>query len=565
MRPSPDLDFQQLLGAATRIAPRLTMRLDLDHVTSTLVQSLVGDFGAAHARVWLREAEGGLELRASSGGVDVDDPAMIQRVREVAETGEPYISSETTIFPLVVGSGVRGVLAFVFECPMSASLVVVLRSLATMTAAAIHDVDLFARAQSAVAIAEAAERRQRTLADVSARLGASLEYRKTLGSVAELLVSLVSDGCVIDVIDGDGTLHRVAAAHADPARRPSVMDLLKLPPPPRGAPVYAVLETQGAQISSSIDDAMLVRAARNAEHLAILRGLGPRSGITIPMLARGRVIGLLWLFASRSGRYTLADGPFAMELADRIALAVDNARLFKDAQEAIALRDDFLSIASHELNTPLTSLTLQLDNLRRKEKLEDSARRKLDTAERQVARLTKLVSQLLDVSRITRGRLRLEPEDMDLAPLVGEVIARVNDEAVRVGSVVTLSASPTPGTWDRSRMEQVVVNLVGNAVKYGEGKPVKVSVSSEASVARLVVKDHGIGIAPEHQARIFQRFERAVSSRYYGGFGLGLWIVRQIVETSGGTIRVESVPGEGSTFTVELPREPPAPDSPPSP
>jgi len=148
-----------------------------------------------------------------------------------------------------------------------------------------------------------------------------------------------------------------------PSRRASVADLLKLPPPPRGAPVYDVLATQGVQIAPRIDDATLVRAARNAEHLAILRSLAPRSGITIPMLARGRAIGLLWIFASRSAQYTAADAPFALERADRISLAVDNARRFKAAQEASALPADSLSLASHERNTPPTSLPPHLHTL----------------------------------------------------------------------------------------------------------------------------------------------------------------------------------------------------------
>jgi len=165
------------------------------------------------------------------------------------------------------------------------------------------------------------------------------------------------------------------------------------------------------------------------------------------------------------------------------------------------------------------------------------------------------VSELLDVSRISGGRLHIEPERFDLAKLADETIERMSDEARRAGSRISFRAErPSFGSWDRMRMDQVLTNLLTNAIKYGSGNPIEVELASYGASARLIVRDHGIGIAPEHQRRIFERFERAASARHYGGFGLGLWIARQIVQASGGAIAVESTPGVGSTFIVDLPR-----------
>ena len=237
---------------------------------------------------------------------------------------------------------------------------------------------------------------------------------------------------------------------------------------------------------------------------------------------------------------------------------VDVTRLKKvetELKDAISVRDDFLSIASHELHTPLTPLKLQIERLRRKPQTPDQVAEKLAVVDRQVDRMINLVTQLLDVSRIAGGKLRLKTEEVDLGAVVKEVAEAVREELVRTSTelVMRLPTEAVRGLWDRTRVEQIATNLVSNAIKYGAGKPVTVEVGKRDGHAFLSVRDHGIGIAPEQQSRIFDRFERAVSVRHYGGFGLGLWIVRQIVEASGGAVRVESEVGEGSCFTVELP------------
>jgi signal transduction histidine kinase len=184
----------------------------------------------------------------------------------------------------------------------------------------------------------------------------------------------------------------------------------------------------------------------------------------------------------------------------------------------------------------------------------DACERRLRVLDRQVARLLGLSDTLLDVSRITAGRLELARVDGDLAALAVEVAARFADDAAEQGSAIELDApAPVRCPHDASRMDQVISNLVSNAVKYGRGAPIRVAVHAEGGCAVLEVEDRGIGIAPEHQDRIFGRFERAVSSRNYAGLGLGLWIARRLVEAHGGTIRVRSEAGKGSTFIVALP------------
>ena len=231
-----------------------------------------------------------------------------------------------------------------------------------------------------------------------------------------------------------------------------------------------------------------------------------------------------------------------------------------EAREAIRMRDEFLSVASHELKTPLTSLKLRVQGLIEQSPTVpdpvEAARmtKSFELAERQVRRLEKLINNLLDVSRIAIGRFPLQREEVDLVGVVHNVIGQFSAELARLGVDIALDLpAHALGRWDPMRLEQVVVNLISNALKYGAGQPVEIVVRSDGANALLVVRDRGIGISPADQARIFERFERAVSLNY-GGLGLGLHITREIVLAHGGTIRVESLPGEGAAFIVELPR-----------
>jgi len=252
------------------------------------------------------------------------------------------------------------------------------------------------------------------------------------------------------------------------------------------------------------------------------------------------------------------------DVADRLQIERERGRLVRELEEAISARDDFLSIASHELRTPLTPIRLSVQSLKRKGRtlaavLPKSLSTQLETMDRQVGRLDTLINELLDVSRITVGRMDLELSEFDVTTLVRDVVGRFQQELDWGRHTVTLElggpGTQVSGRWDRLRLDQVLSNLLSNAMKYGgDRKLIEISVEEGPATVSIRVRDHGLGISAEDQERIFERFERLISVRHFGGFGLGLWIVRQVVEAHGGRVRVESTLGEGSTFTVELPR-----------
>lgn len=282
-----------------------------------------------------------------------------------------------------------------------------------------------------------------------------------------------------------------------------------------------------------------------------------------------------WILDTGLPRYT-PDGDFAGFIGSCIdvtdfkeaneALRVLKGQLegrVKEAGEAIQARDEFLSIASHELRTPLSALVLQLAGLQNAiheakiQSLNAKLVGKIDKAVKATGRLTTLVDSLLDVSRIASGSLQLHPEECDLADVARDMVEREADAARRAGCELRYHVeAPIRGVWDRVRVEQILANLLSNAMKYGPGKPIEVTVATAGDAVTIVVQDHGIGVPKADVERIFGRFERAVSVRHYGGLGLGLYITRQLVEAHGGTIRVTSEPGAGALFVVKLPRRP---------
>ena len=234
----------------------------------------------------------------------------------------------------------------------------------------------------------------------------------------------------------------------------------------------------------------------------------------------------------------------------------------REAERAVAARDEFLAVAAHELATPLTPLQLELETLQRAldgSELAPNVHRKLERASRQTKRLARLTERLLDVSRLAGGHLKLEPTEFDLSELVRDVVEEHRADATRAGSGLTLETpGAVVGSWDRSRFAQVVANLLSNAIKHGGGQGIAVVVRDSPDAVTLTVEDHGSGIDPTELPRIFERFERAAPERRRGGLGLGLYVAREIVQAHGGSIRAASTPGSGSTFTVSLPRRPPA-------
>ncbi len=417
----------------------------------------------------------------------------------------------------------------------------------------------------------ASEEHSRFLAEASSVLASSLDYETTLSQLASLVVPHQADWCAVDLLDEGGAPRSVAVAHWDPARVVLAGELQKLYPTDwnatTGAP--AVMRSGKSELYHEVPNDLLRASAKDERHWEMIQALGIRSAMVVPITVRGRTLGTITLISAESGKlYNLRDLQVAEDLARRAGLAVENARLYaqvdaerKRLEEAVRARDEFLSIASHELKTPLTSLKLQFQmQLRRFNRGdhvlrdEGSISKLLESSNRQVDRLVGLVDDMLDISRIASGRLNLNPEPVELRALILDVLEHFELQLKSEGCEVRFEAGPAVrGNWDRFRIEQVVTNLLTNAIKYAAAKPLELSVNSDGKRARIRVRDRGMGIAAENLDRIFGRFERAVSANAISGLGLGLYISRQIVEAHSGTIHAESEPGKGSTFTVELP------------
>ncbi|MBA3395316.1 MAG: response regulator [Deltaproteobacteria bacterium] len=458
---------------------------------------------------------------------------------------------------------VKPVRAEVLRAKASVFLLLQERTLALREALArIHDRELaklYQAEQAARLLAELAKRRALFLSQASAILGASLDIDDTLRNVAQAAVPGIADWCAVELVGEDGVLRQVAVAHVDPTKITLARELRERYPTPPDAPtgVPNVIRTGTSELYTEIPDAMLVQGARDPEHLRLIRELGLRSAMIVPIFDRGRAVGAISFVTAESGeRYSADDLQMAEQLGERASVAIANARLYEQAKVAIQLRDDFVSIAGHELRTPLATLSLQMEALLqiRDDTPIAEVRHRGTKLAKQVARMSSLADQLLDVSQLATKRLELAHERFDLGALAREIVARITDEVP--DARISIDAREVVGRWDQARIDQVVTNLVTNAIKYGDSKPVSVRVDGDATEAILTVADQGIGIATDDQARIFERFERAVSPRRFGGLGLGLWIVKQLVDAHGGSINVASTPATGTTFTVTLPRQP---------
>ncbi|HSD20518.1 MAG TPA: GAF domain-containing sensor histidine kinase [Anaeromyxobacter sp.] len=411
-------------------------------------------------------------------------------------------------------------------------------SLAFHCAQALDRARLFVAERLARAEAVAAQRRLAFLDEVSAHLAAKIEEGEMLAGVVGLAVPALGDWAGVLAVRDEGL---VLAARAGP-------DAV-------GAPVEA--RVRALPLERLLAIAEPARSECIEDFAEAAEGAFPRAALIAPLVVGGRALGVLAVAsADPARRYGTGDRVLVADVARRAALAVAHARLLEDAQAAARAREEFLQVASHELRGPLGTLRLGVQLLLRDHHAgaSKSPEPRLRMIERQADRLVRLADALLDVSRITSGRLSLAREDVDLAALVREAVARYAEEASDAGCALTCDApGPVRSALDASRIDQVLSNLVSNALKYGHGRPVHVALTAANGVARLRVEDRGIGIDPADQARIFGRFERAVSGRHYAGLGLGLWIVHQIVAGHGGRIEVTSAPGEGSTFIVELP------------
>ncbi|PTL78245.1 ATP-binding sensor histidine kinase [Vitiosangium sp. GDMCC 1.1324] len=442
----------------------------------------------------------------------------------------------------------------------------VLRLLSSQIAISLENSLLFERLRIEVEERKRAEQAVRFLAEWSLMLAESLDYETTLAKVTRSVVPFLADWCIVDVVEKNGTIRPVTVAHVEPAKEKLLHELMEKYPPSWESPepLAHVLRTGQPVLLAELDESVVRQLNRSRQEgfFDLLRTITIRTGMIVPLVARTKTLGAITFASSTAGRrYGEAELNLAQELARRAAVSIDNARLYGDSQAAIQLRDDFLSVAAHELYTPITSLRLSVQGLLRRSgsELPEPVSRGIRSAEAQTRRLAKLIEELLDVSRIQAGRLHLHLEQVDLSSVVQDVVERMHEPISRANSPLSLQLQDgTAGRWDRTRLEQVVTNLLSNALKFAAGKPISISLERHANTARLMVRDQGIGIAPERLPHVFERFERAVSVDHYGGLGLGLHIVREIVSALGGSVRAESQPGEGTTLTVELPCAGPA-------
>ncbi|ADO75323.1 response regulator [Stigmatella aurantiaca] len=409
------------------------------------------------------------------------------------------------------------------------------------------------------------------LSHASVMLSSSLDYHATLARLAQLVVPRFADWCTVDVLDRGASLAgltRVAVAHAEQGKAERVLELHQRYPPREDdlSGVARVLLTGQPELLSELPEPMLRRMAMDEAHLELLREVGHQSRICVPIRARERNFGALTFGISGARpRYDRRDVALAEELGRRAAVAMDNALLYRDAQraqqeaqEANRLKDEFLATLSHELRTPLTSILGWTQMLLRRDDLDEAGRRRgLETIERNARVQRQLVEDLLDVSRIAAGKLTLDLREVKLREVVDAALESVRPTAEARG--VVLQAAPGEVSEsvlaDSTRLQQVLWNLLTNALKFTErGGCVRLEARREEAFVALTVSDTGKGIEAGFLPHVFERFRQGNTGRGHGGLGLGLAIVRTMVELHGGTVDVHSDgPGTGATFTVRLP------------
>jgi len=402
-----------------------------------------------------------------------------------------------------------------------------------------------------------AERAQQFLAEAGALLASSLDYEVTLGRVAQLTVPELADWSVVYIREDDGRVRRLEVAHADPGRNDYLRQLFRYPlNPTSGHPVFTVLETARPEVMLDLDEEFLLALSQDEGQAEIYRTLGMGSLLIVPLLARGATQGAMGFYSAAPRRYGADELALAQELAVVSALALDNARLYMEARAAVEARDDLIAVVSHDLGNPLSAIRIGTSLLLRSipESEQGSGGWKhLEFIRQSAQQMENLINDLLDVKRIESGAVPLELRDVRAADVVGDVMDVF--ETIARSREITLRHETTAASvrGDRQRLVQVLSNLVSNALKFtGNGGSVTVTVRRTGDIVLFAVSDTGIGIEPEHLARVFDRFWQ-VRREGRKGLGLGLAIARGIVEAHGGRIWAESTPGEGTTFLFTVP------------
>ncbi|NEQ20829.1 MAG: PAS domain S-box protein [Microcoleus sp. SIO2G3] len=481
------------------------------------------------------------------------DPDLVELFHRLYTTGEPFISPQLAVnvpgrddrrpgyynvyyLPITVPSGqVEEVLVYVVDVTERVRL----------------------------------EQAQQYLSEASTVLASSLDYQTTLEQVAQLTVPELADWCTVHIVEEDGSIEQIAVAHVDPAKIDWAHQIRQKYPlnrdDVRGAAL--TLRTGEPDLVRYIPDEMLVQAARDSEHLEILRQVGFKSVMTVPLRIQERILGVISFISAESGRrYDQADLRLAEELARRASLAIDNAQLYRtalvhraQAEAANQVKDEFLAVLSHELRTPLNPI-LGWTKLLRDRRLDASKTTfALETIERNAQLQAQLIEDLLDISGILQGKLRLNVTPVDLVATIEAAIetVRLSAEAKSIQLYVNLTPLVGQVLGDSDRIQQVIWNLLSNAIKFTpKGGRVDIQLERVGTQAQITVSDTGKGINPDFLPHAFEAFRQAdgKTTRMFGGLGLGLSIARHLVELHGGTIQADSAgEGQGATFSVQLP------------
>ncbi|WP_295551052.1 ATP-binding protein [uncultured Pseudacidovorax sp.] len=425
--------------------------------------------------------------------------------------------------------------------------------------------------RAASVTAQAAQQRLARLVSAGAVLAQSLEEDATLRAIGELIVPAVGDLCRIDLLDSHGVLQRKLTHHFDPARTAVIAALVETRAAPADAPgTFPWAVATGRSFLHNIDDEGMP-AVLDPQVRDFVQAFGITAGCVVPLIARGRTIGAMAVLQAESGRrITAEDGALINDLAQRAALALDNVRLFaqaraaqKQAEDANQAKDEFLAMLGHELRNPLAPIALALQLVQRRD--PQAFVRERQIIERQVRHLSRMVDDLLDVSRIVSGKIALRLETLDLRDVVARALELTLPALQQRGEMpeVKLPADPVPVQGDPLRLAQVVGNLLNNAAKFTDADKLirlvlTVNMAAPHPQAVLQVIDEGIGIAPELLPRVFERFVQGEQplQRAAGGLGLGLAIAQSLARLHGGgiTVRSEGV-GLGSTFELRLPMQ----------
>ena len=428
------------------------------------------------------------------------------------------------------------------------------------------------REQAARVEAEAAGRRFSFLAQASEILSSTLNYKNILASLARLTVPYLADWCVVDLVEDDNVIREVAVAHNEQSKEELLIEIGQRYPHDADSPygVPKVLRTREPEIVSEITEEWFHQTARSDEHMKMLRELDFKSYLIVPLLARGRALGTISLVStSIARRYGQDDLALARDIARRAALAVDHARIYDEVQKANRLKDEFLATLSHELRTPLTAMLGWMQMLRKHSFDGQSLDYALDTIERNARAQSQIIEDILDVSNIIRGKLKLNIQQVALSEVLEAAINSVRPAAEAKAIEIEISIENSIGriSGDSDRLQQAIWNLLANAIKFtARGGRVKVHLkhaengkpASTQTVkdVEITVSDTGQGINREFLPHVFEPFRQAdgSSTREHGGLGLGLALVRHLVEMHGGTVEAHSSgAGQGATFTIRLP------------